>query len=190
MTENKEPQKVKFTGIVPRFTTVSESQVILPVNCGSNYHSSWKIILSLKGIEKLYDWQEECFNKALQSRKNFIYSLPTSGGKTLVSELLMIHELLCKEKDCLYVLPFVSIVQEKIRSFASLAVALNFSVLEYAADRGEFPPRKRKSSRVIYIATMEKAQGIVNSLMDLGRLSEIGTYFNIKSRVSELIKFF
>ena len=149
----------------------------LPVHSGPKYglsETTWQVIKKTKGIRKLYDWQEECLNKALQTEKNLIYSLPTSGGKTLVAELLMMRELLCKQKDCLYVLPYVSIVQEKVRTLSSQAVALDFAVDEYASDRGVFPPRKRKSRRVIYIATMEKAQGIVNSLMELGRLSEIG----------------
>jgi len=134
----------------------------------------WKMIQQCKGVASLYEWQKECLNKALDSDHNLLYSLPTSGGKTLVSEILMVRELLCKRKNSLYILPYVSIVQEKIRTLSSLAVALNFAVEEFAGTRGTFPPRKRDAKRVIYIATLEKAHGIINSLMELGRLAEIG----------------
>lgn len=155
----------------------SKTQTQPSKHVGTNYglsDSTWKTIQQTRGIKQLYEWQKECLNSAIKTDRNLIYSLPTSGGKTLVAELLMIRDLLCQRKDCLYVLPYVSIVQEKIRTLSSLAIALDFTVEEYAADKGSFPPRKRKSKQVIYIATLEKSHGIINCLMELGRLSEIG----------------
>ncbi|XP_049765086.1 helicase POLQ-like isoform X1 [Schistocerca cancellata] len=133
------------------------------------------LIKSCKGIDKLYEWQEECLNlKALNDGKNLVYALPTSGGKTLVAEILIFREILCHRRNAIFVLPYVSIVQEKVRSMAPFAVDLDFMLEEYAAGKGQYPPTKRRKRHSVYIATMEKALGIVNSLLETKRMEEIG----------------
>ncbi|XP_018331856.1 helicase POLQ-like [Agrilus planipennis] len=134
-----------------------------------------ELIQHFKGIEKLYDWQEECLNlPAIKNRSNLVYALPTSGGKTLVAEILMLREIICRRKNVIFVLPYVAIVQEKVWALSPFAVALDFLIEEYAAGKGTYPPKKRRYKNSVYIATIEKALGLINSLMEKGRLDEVG----------------
>ncbi|XP_037087624.1 helicase POLQ-like [Pollicipes pollicipes] len=134
-----------------------------------------KLLEKQRGITALYAWQEECLGlPAVRERRNLVYSLPTSGGKTLVAELLIMRELLCRRRDCMLVLPYVALVQEKVRALAPFGIALGFLLEEYAGARGAFPPARRRKRRVLYVCTIEKASGLVTSLLEQSRAEELG----------------
>lgn len=84
--------------------------------------SSWNLPKSIvneykkKNVIEMFDWQVECLqnSKVLFEGANLVYSAPTSAGKTLVSEILMIKSIVERKKKSLFILPFVSVVREKM----------------------------------------------------------------------------
>lgn len=91
-----------------------------------------------------------------------------------MAEILILREIICHRKNCLFILPYVSIVQEKLWALSPFAVQLEFLLEEYAAGKGTLPPRKRRKKRSIYVATIEKGLAMLDSLIEAGRLEEIG----------------
>ena len=79
-----------------------------------------------KGITAMFTWQAECLLATptagagpLQGG-NLVYSAPTSAGKTLVAELLMMKRVFETGKKALLILPFVSLAREKMFHLQSL----------------------------------------------------------------------
>ena len=56
---------------------------------------------------------------------------------------------------------------------AILAIKLGFLIEEYASTKGRYPPIKRRKKNILYICTIEKALGLVNSLIETKRLTEV-----------------
>lgn len=68
------------------------------------------------GVPMLFRWQTECLSNenVFKNGRNFIYSAPTSAGKSLVAEILMLKTILEDRRKALYILPFISVAREKM----------------------------------------------------------------------------
>lgn len=91
-----------------------------------------------------------------------------------MAEILMLRELLCRERNVLFILPYVSIVQEKVSAMSPFAIDLDFLVEEYTAGKGKCPPQPRRKRRSLFIASIEKGAVLMDSLIDVERPHEIG----------------
>ena len=111
-------------------------------------------------LNRLYPWQKECLaTPGVLEGRNLVYSAPTSGGKTLVSELLILRRVLQDKRKAILVLPYVSVVTEKQRSLQKLGRALGLHVAAfYGGSKESF-----KDAFDIGVCTVEKGNQLVTS---------------------------
>lgn len=132
------------------------------------------------GIREVYEWQAECVsNTRISVGQNLIYCAPTSGGKTLVAELVILMNVIALRKKVIFVLPFVSLVVEKERYFKSFCRYFNRrkskrDKLEAKGYHGDINWHKGGLKESIIICTIEKVNNIVNALIQRGQIHRLG----------------
>ncbi|KAK3394700.1 P-loop containing nucleoside triphosphate hydrolase protein [Podospora didyma] len=83
---------------------------------------------SALGIKTIYPWQKQCLlgPGLLRGEKNLVYSAPTGGGKSLVADVLMLKRVLAdRDAKALLVLPYVALVQEKVRWLRNIVAGIS-----------------------------------------------------------------
>ncbi|RLV99016.1 hypothetical protein DV515_00010215 [Chloebia gouldiae] len=124
------------------------------------------------GVVQMFEWQAECLmlGQVLEG-KNLVYSAPTSAGKTLVAELLILKRVLETHKKALLILPFVSVAKEKKCYLQALFQEVDVRVEGYM---GSMAPAGRFSSLDVAVCTIEKANGLINRLIEENKLDSLG----------------
>ncbi|KAM8819926.1 DNA polymerase theta [Eudromia elegans] len=120
----------------------------------------------------MFEWQAECLmlGQVLEG-KNLVYSAPTSAGKTLVAELLILKRVLETRKKALLILPFVSVAKEKKRYLQALFQEVGVQVEGYM---GSISPAGRFSALDVAVCTIEKANGLINRLIEEKQMDSLG----------------
>ncbi|KAI3822055.1 hypothetical protein L1987_09636 [Smallanthus sonchifolius] len=125
-----------------------------------------------RGISKLYPWQVDCLQvDGVLQKRNLVYCASTSAGKSFVAEILMLRRVLSTRKVALLVLPYVSICAEKAEHLEALLEPLDKHVRSYYGSQGGGTLPKDTS---VAVCTIEKANSLLNRLLEEGRLSEVG----------------
>ena len=124
------------------------------------------------GVVCMFEWQAECLAlPGVLSGGNLIYSAPTSAGKTLVAELLALKCVLELRKKAIFVLPFVSIAQEKCIYLQKLLESVGVRVGSFVGNQS--PPGGLVAVDIA-ICTIEKANSLVNRLLEEKQLACLG----------------
>jgi len=174
------------------------------------------------GVTQLFEWQVECLLMridtdtdtdssggadgatpvAVLQGRNLVYSAPTSGGKTLVAELLMLLQLarcwkdredadgyaitrqwgddnntggdiLSRRGSVIFVVPFVSLAEEKSAGFQALWAPYGVRIRAYHGEAGDDGAAGMAADVDLAICTIEKANIIYTKLVESGRESQV-----------------
>ncbi|KXZ52413.1 hypothetical protein GPECTOR_9g457 [Gonium pectorale] len=127
------------------------------------------------GRFELYEWQAECLCQlGVLMGRNLVYCAPTSGGKSMVAEVLGIRRLLTTGKPFMLVLPFVALCAEKADALQALLAPINRTV--NSAYGGQHSGKIIQPGVGAIVATIEKANTLINAMLEeetLGELSAV-----------------
>ena len=138
-----------------------------------------------RGVTTLFPWQRQCLqvDGVLRSQRSLVYVAPTSGGKSLIAEVLACRTLHLLRKKVLYVVPYVSMVREVGDRLASLFDGLKATAARTKGFQRDglrvqaFHGRERGAPDAhadVYVCTIEKAAAVFNALIAAGTLGSLG----------------
>ena len=118
-------------------------------------------------VHTLHRWQAEALSQpgVLDGTHNLVYSAPTSGGKSLVAEILLVKRAMERPtKVSLVVLPFVSLCEEKAEHLEKVVHGANLKVQRAYSDLGGGGSALFDNANIV-VCTIERANGIIQRLM-------------------------
>ncbi|GAU88532.1 hypothetical protein RvY_01215-2 [Ramazzottius varieornatus] len=123
-------------------------------------------------ITSMFQWQADCLKQGqAMYGGNLVYSAPTSAGKTLVAEILLLKRVVETRKKGLFILPFVSLAREKMLSLQKM---LHGSGIRVGGYMGQIRPKGGMKRLDIAVCTIEKANSLVNRMVEEGKLDQLG----------------
>ena len=178
---------VTQTALQDPFLSLAHPIYQLPHRLSANFASL--------GVNWIYDWQKRCLTRSglLDGTDNLVYTAPTGGGKSLVADVLLLKKIIQNPaKKAIVVLPFVALVQEKLRWYRKLLEGVtkcpgdlsatpapswkqpHTSSVRVAGFFGGSRAMVRLADLDIAICTIEKANSLVNTALEDGTVDQLG----------------
>ncbi|KAF7530020.1 hypothetical protein PCG10_004995 [Penicillium crustosum] len=149
------------------------------------------------GVRNIYPWQASCLlaRGLLSGERHLVYTAPTGGGKSLVADVLLLKRIIENPgRKALLVLPYVALVQEKLKWMRRIVQDVERNTPDNEDD-DKFPRRQwkkfHKNIRVtgffggsrttatwadtdIAVCTIEKANSLINSAIEECNIGDLG----------------
>ncbi|MHA1937154.1 MAG: DEAD/DEAH box helicase [Candidatus Thorarchaeota archaeon] len=115
-------------------------------------------LIQATGISTLFPPQVSAFETSVLDGNNLVLAVPTSAGKTLVSEICMLKSILDGRGKALYLVPLRSLAREKyseFKKYESLGITIAMSIGDYDSSG------TRLKEADIVVLTTERADSLV-----------------------------
>lgn len=99
------------------------------------------------GVKTIYPWQASCLlaRGLLSGERHLVYTAPTGGGKSLVADVLLLKRIIENpNRKALLVLPYVALVQEKLKWMRRIVQGVERNVDEPEDHDAPFPRKQWK----------------------------------------------
>ncbi|MCP9263449.1 Chromosome-associated kinesin KIF4 [Dirofilaria immitis] len=124
------------------------------------------------GIQTLLSWQCDVLNNQfLQAPQygNFIFSAPTSAGKTIVAELIAVNTVRQLHCKAVFIFPYISVAKEKFLILQKIWRRVDLRISAFMGSHSS-PFQAWDAS----VCTIEKANSLLNRMIDDKTIFHIG----------------
>ena len=113
-----------------------------------NLESSAIDFLKSEGYEELFEPQERSVKAGLfDEKKNFLITIPTASGKTLIAMLAILSHLSKHKTKIVYLTPLRALASEKFEEFKKLEKLSLGRKIKVALSTGDSKEKKREIRR-------------------------------------------
>ncbi|KAJ6156631.1 Helicase C-terminal [Penicillium chrysogenum] len=142
------------------------------------------------GVRNIYPWQASCLlaRGLLSGERHLVYTAPTGGGKSPVADVLLLKRIIENPgRKALLVLPYVALVQEKLKWMRRIVQDVEKNIPDDDEDDSKFPRGRWKKLQKnirsddchladtdIAVCTIEKANSLINTAIEECNIGDLG----------------